>query len=166
MSAVDPAHCRENLQKLLTDEAAALTTLEMLLTREHELLVANDVDNLERAGTARQECVGVLVRIEDERRALCRMLGHAADVKGLAKLIAWCDPSGRLAHFWSDCAARAQRCRDLNDRNGILVGARLQRVSNMLGMLNAGSRDPQVYGPQGATAAGAATPGRMVAARA
>jgi flagellar biosynthesis protein FlgN len=166
MSAVDPGHCRESLQKLLADEAAALTTLETLLAREHELLVANDVDNLERAGAARQECVGVLVRIEDERRALCRMLGKDSDAKGLASLMTWCDPSGTLSRFWSDCAKLAQHCRELNDRNGILVGARLQRVSNMLGMLNAGARNPQVYGPQGATAAASATPGRMVAARA
>jgi flagella synthesis protein FlgN len=166
MNSVNPAHCRENLQKLLADEAAALTTLETLLAREHELLVANDVDNLERAGAARQECVGVLVRIEDERRSLCRMLGRDADAQGLQSLMSWCDPSGTLASFWANCAKLAQHCRELNDRNGILVGARLQRVSNMLGMLNAGARDPQVYGPQGASAASAATPGRMVAARA
>lgn len=165
MNSIEPAHCRENLQNLLTEEASALATLETLLAREHELLVANDVDNLERAGAARQDCVGVLVRIEDERRSLCRMLGRDSDAKGLASLMAWCDPGGTLARSWADCAQRAQRCRELNDRNGILVGARLQRVSNMLGMLNVGSRAPQVYGPQGSSAM-ATTPGRMLAARA
>ncbi|MEO7773966.1 MAG: flagellar protein FlgN [Steroidobacteraceae bacterium] len=166
MNSIDPAHCRENLQKLVADEIAALTTLESLLAREHELLVANDVDNLERAGAARQECVGVLVRIENERRGLCRMLGQDSDTKGLANLMDWCDPGRTLASSWSECATRAKRCRELNDRNGILVGARLQRVSNMLGMLNAGGRDSQVYGPQGTSPSGTATPGRMVAARA
>lgn len=166
MNSVDPAHCRENLQKLVADEIAALTMLESLLTREHELLVANDVDNLEKAGTARQECVGKLVRIEDERRALCRMLGKDNDAAGLASLMKWCDPAGTLTLSWADCATRAGRCRKLNDRNGILVGARLQRVSNMLGLLNAGGRDSRVYGPQGNSPSGNATSGRMVTARA
>ena len=70
---MDPGVCREHLEKLLAEETAALAQLETLLDREHELLIANDVDGLDRAGETRQLLVGTLVRAEDERRSLCRM---------------------------------------------------------------------------------------------
>jgi flagella synthesis protein FlgN len=146
---VDPGVCREHLEKLLAEETAALAQLETLLDREHELLIANDVDGLGRAGEARQACVGTLVRAEDERRSLCRMMNVPADPQGLERLLAWCDPAGTLRRRWAECSERAARCRQLNDRNGALVAARLKRVEGMLDVLT-GRAQPKVYGRQGA----------------
>src|SRR5262245_24086977 len=89
---VDPGVCREHLQKLLTEEFNALTQLETVLDREHELLVANDVDGLDSASDSRQACVAELLRIEDERRSLCRMMNVPTDAQGLERLLRWCDP--------------------------------------------------------------------------
>ena len=76
---MDPVVCRDTLGKLIAEESSTLDQLLQLLDREHELIVANDVDALERAGHARQNCVGTLLRIEDDRPgglrshlALCR----------------------------------------------------------------------------------------------
>ena len=146
---MDPGVCREHLEKLLAEENAALAQLETLLDREHELLIANDVDGLDRAGEARQACVGTLVRAEDERRSLCRMLNVPPDHQGLERLLAWCDPSRTLRRRWAECSERATRCRQLNDRNGALVAARLKRVEGMLEVLT-GRAQPKVYGRQGA----------------
>jgi flagellar biosynthesis protein FlgN len=145
---VDPVACRVHFDKLLAEENAALAQLETLLDREHELLVANDVDGLESAGVARQNCVGTLVRAEDERRSLCRMMNVPADQQGLERLLAWCDPSRTLRRRWAECAERAARCRNLNDRNGALVTARLKNVEGMLDVLT-GRAKPKVYGRQG-----------------
>lgn len=147
---MDPGVCREHLENLLAEESGALAQLETLLEREHELLIANDVDGLDRAGEARQGRVGDLVRIEDERRSLCRMMNVPADMTGLERLLAWCDPSGTLKPRWADCAQRAARCRNLNDRNGALVTARLKKVEGLLDILTGRAGQPKVYGRQGA----------------
>ena len=147
---MDAGVCREHLEKLLAEESGALTQLESLLDREYELLVANDVDELERAGDARQACVGILVRVEDERRTLCRMMSVPADKTGLERLLTWCDPSRTLQKRWAGCAELAARCRDLNDRNGALVSARLKKTEGMLDVLTGRANQPKVYGRQGA----------------
>lgn len=147
---MDPIVCREHLDKLLIEEAGALTRLESLLDREHELLVANNVDELERAGEERQTCIGELIRIEDERRSLCRMMNVPTDKTGLERLMKWCDPSNSLLQRWADCAEHATRCRAANDRNGALVTARMKKVEGMLDVLTGRTNETKVYGKQGA----------------
>lgn len=146
---MNPGVCKEHIGKLLAEEATALMRLEGLLDKEHEFLVANDVEELDRAGEARQACMGELMRVEDERRSLCRMMNMPTDVSGLERLMTWCDPSRTLQKRWAECATRAGRCRDLNDRNGALVAARLKRVEGLLDVLTGRSQQPKVYGRQG-----------------
>lgn len=146
---MDPRICYEHLEKLLTEEAGTLARLEELLDKEHELLLANDIDELERAGEARQSCIIALVGIEDERRSLCRMMNVPADHLGLEKLLNWCDPSHTLKSRWGACAQRATNCRSRNDRNGALVTARLKRVEGMLGVITGRANQPKVYGSKG-----------------
>lgn len=147
---MDSNVCREHLDKLLIEEAAVLERLQGALDHEHELLVANDVDGLERAGEVRQTCIGDLLRIEEERRSLCRMMNLPTDVSGLERLLAWCDSSGQLKQRWTDCAERAGRCRASNDRNGALVTARMKKVEGMLEVLTGRASEPKIYGKQGA----------------
>jgi len=124
---VDPAACREQLSQLLTDEMAALTELTALLEAEHKLLADNDVSALERAMRERQSCVGRIVRLDEERRSPRRTLGVR----------------------WQEHAGLARRCRELNDRNGALVSARLKRVQALLGVLIGGARESATYGRGG-----------------
>jgi flagellar biosynthesis/type III secretory pathway chaperone len=147
---VDASACRDHIQQLLTQETNTLARLQTLLDREHELILANDIEELERAGEVRQACVGELVRIEDERRSLCRMHNLPTDTMGLERLMQWCDSSKSLQRLWADCAERATACRASNDRNGALVTARLKRVEGLLGVLTGRADQPKVYGRQGA----------------
>lgn len=147
---MDPVVCRDTLDKLIAEESGALDQLQLLLDREHESLVANDVDSLEKTGHERQTCIGVLMRIEDDRRALCRALNVPADKHGLDRVLAWCDPTKALRRRWAACAERADRCRLANDRNGALVTARLNRVQGMLDVVTGRAGQPKVYGRQGA----------------
>lgn len=146
---MDQNVCREHLEKLISEESNALTRLEALLDQEHAVLLSNDVEELDRTGEARQACIGELVRIEDERRSLCRMLNVPADAPGIERLLTWCDPSSQLKRRWASFAERAARCRDLNDRNGALVAARLRRVEGMLDVITGRTHQPKVYGKQG-----------------
>ena len=166
MSTVDPALCRDQLGRLLDEEVTTLAQLEIQLQREHAMLTENDVDGLEAAGNERQACVGRLLRIEDERRTLCRVFDQPGDFKGVETLLAWCDPAAVLLPALRDCTDRAARCRDQNLKNGALVNARLQRVSNLLGMLDTTSGASRTYGRQGASAAAAPHNGRGFSASA
>lgn len=151
-SKLDPALARQHFEKLLQDEARNLASLETLLNQEHELLGNGDLKALEQAGNARQACITELLRIEDERRSLCRMLGFTADLPGLKSLLQWCDPANGLEARWSACMEQAVHCRQLNDRNGALVTAKLKRVEGLLGVLTGKDNSSQTYGPQGGLA--------------
>ena len=161
---MEAAVCRDDLHRLLAEEIRYLDELALLLQREHEYLTENDVASLERAAADRQRCVAQLVRLDTERRSLCRQAGKSEDLQGLEALLAWCDPQRTLASGWSKCLQAAETCRNLNDRNGTLVGARLKHVQDRLGVLIEGRRQAFTYGPRGAYAPG--EPGRVVATEA
>lgn len=146
---MDAGVCHEHLASLLTEESLRLGELEELLTREHQVLESNDIRALESTTQARQERVGALARIEEQRRSLCAMHGYSADRAGLDRLIAWCDPQGALLARLRECAERAVRCRDLNDRNAVVVAARLQRVEGMLGALTGRPGRSDTYDARG-----------------
>ena len=137
MPSHDSTHCREQLATLMADANAQLAVLEGLLTQEYALLQGKDAEGLEKAGTARQQCIGQILRIEDERRALCRATGRSEDPAGLHSLLAWCDPTGLLMPAMQEYRERTQRCREQNDRNGILVNGRL----------HVGAQEGSTYGP-------------------
>ena len=146
---MDPSVCREHLAKLISEENKTLTRLEALLDQEHEHLLANDIEALDRTGEERQTCISDLVRIDDDRRTLCRMLNMPTDKTGLERMLKWCDTQRSLQPRIAESAERAGRCRDANDRNGALVTARLKRVEGMLDVVTGRASQPKVYGRQG-----------------
>jgi flagellar biosynthesis/type III secretory pathway chaperone len=149
---VDPALTRDHLARLLAEENTALVEFETLLDREHAALASRDIDALEALADARQSSITRLLKLEDERRAVCSMHGYATDLSGLSRLIAWCDPQRTLARHYEECSARARKCRELNDRNGLLVGAHIKRVTGLLGAISGQGAAPPAYGPRTANA--------------
>lgn len=162
---MDAALTREHLARLLAEENTALAEFEALLEREHQALRTRDIDDLESLSAARQDSVIRLLKVEDERRSLCGMLGAEADLAGLARIISWCDPGRTLAAAYEDCSTRARRCRDLNDRNGVLVGAQIKRVTGLLGAITGNDAAPAVYGPRTRGTYGS-TAGQVISAEA
>jgi flagellar biosynthesis/type III secretory pathway chaperone len=163
---LDAALTRETLGRLLAEENAALSEFESLLDREYGALAKRDIDELETLADTRQSSILRLLKIEEERRSVCGMLGYDENLQGLAKLIAWCDPARTLARPYDECANRARKCRDLNDRNGILVGAQIKRVEGLLGALTGTQAEPRAYGPRGQSNAYSASSGTVLSAEA
>jgi flagellar biosynthesis/type III secretory pathway chaperone len=163
---INAAQSRDVVRRILQDEIALLKQLAGLLQNEHGFIAGNDLDGLERASATRQDCVAQLLKLGDERRDLCQMLGKGADLAGLSALLAWCDPEGSLAALMTEHAERSGACREQNERNGALVGARMSRVSQMLGMMAGNAAPPTVYGRAGLRAPTVPANGRLVAARA
>jgi flagellar biosynthesis/type III secretory pathway chaperone len=146
---MEPDACQDYLASLLNEEVEALGQLEALLQQEHEVLGAQNLAAIERIAVIRQERIGALARTEERRRSLCTMHGHTADWIGLERLMQWCDPQGSLIARLRECAKRASRCRDLNDRNGTLVAARLKHVAGLLSVLTGRQDQSMTYGPTG-----------------
>jgi flagellar biosynthesis/type III secretory pathway chaperone len=162
---VDATLTRDHLARLLDEENTALAEFETLLEREHVALRSRDIDELEALSDARQNSITRMLKLEDERRSVCGMHGYQTDLAGLAQLIAWCDPRRSLAPAYDQCSARARKCRELNDRNGVLVGAQIKRVEGMLGAITGTSSAPREYGPRRA-AAYTQTSGQVLSAEA
>ena len=163
---MDAALTRDTLARLLAEENVALGEFARLLDKEYGALRGRDIDALETLADSRQASVVKLLKIEEERRGLCSMLGYDSDLGGLAKLIAWCDPSRSLGKPYEECAKRARDCRDLNTRNGVLVGAQMKRVEGLLGAMTGGSAEPRAYGPRGQSNPYAASAGKVLSAEA
>ncbi len=133
MPSLDTTHCRERLATLMAEENSQLAALESLLVQEYELLQARNAEGLELAGTARQQCIAHVLRIEDERRALSREAEHGDGPSALYSMLAWCDPTGLLRPAMQEYRERTARCRHQNDRNGMLVNSRLQQEGRTYG---------------------------------
>jgi flagellar biosynthesis protein FlgN len=147
---MDALLCRDHLQRLLSEEAQALQELEAVLDAEHALIVADDIEALDNAGTKREACLGVLLRIDADRVSLCRSSGRTGDKQGLLSLIQWCDAGNQLQRSWKTNTDLIGHTRTLNDRNGALVNNRLKRVEGMLETLNGGQgRESRVYTARG-----------------
>ena len=159
---MDQGVCRETLSGLLSEETTLLMQLEDLLEREEEVLKSKDVAAINATALERQERIGALARLEEQRRALCRLHGQTPDLLGLERVLAWCDSNGTLMPKLRECAERAASCRDLNDRNGTLVNARLKRVEGLLGVLTGRNQPANTYGPKGAC--GPSRSGRVLGA--
>ena len=110
---VDAQLTRDHLARLLAEENSALDEFESLLDREHVALGKRDIDALEALADSRQASISRMLKLEDERRSLCSMLGYDTDLAGLARLIAWCDPQRTLLPAFDECSTRARKCRDL-----------------------------------------------------
>jgi flagellar biosynthesis protein FlgN len=161
-NALDRDVCREHLAEVLAEEAALLGELRTLLEREYEVLGTKDAIAVEKTVLARQERVGALARVEEHRRSLCSLHGYSADYAGLEGLIVWCDPEGTLVSRLRECAKRAADCRDLNERNGTLVAAKLKRVEGLLGALTGRTSSADTYNANGSNAP--TRPGRVLGA--
>ncbi len=147
---MDASLCRDHLERLLTEEAEALNTLEALLDKEYQLITSNNIEDLESTGAERDGCITALLRIDSERLSLCRSTGRTADKVGLLSLLKWCDSNGVLQQRWQTNTTHIRHTRMLNDRNGALVNNRLKRVEGMLDTLNpAHARESKVYTARG-----------------
>ena len=146
---MNPALCREHFAELLREELQHLSALQRLLEDERPVIASADLKALQRSTEARQQRIAALTNAETQRQSLCSMHGQSPDAAGIERLLAWCDPEGTLKPVVAECRTRALKCRALNDRNGMLVAARLKRVDERLQLLRGRTDRAATYGPRG-----------------
>jgi flagellar biosynthesis/type III secretory pathway chaperone len=146
--SIDRDDVQRHLDRILTEESQLLVELLSVLERETAIVSGDDAEAIARIGSNRHRCVDRLSRLGIERTDTCRMLSFGDDKIGLNKMFDWADPSRALGGRWSSNLEQARRCKALNDRNGAIVAAKLDRVQQLLGKLR-GSSPPVVYSAKG-----------------
>lgn len=145
---LDRNDVRRQLGQLLAEEAQLLVELEAVLRQETQIVSGDDTEAIQRISSNRHRCVDRLSRIGVERSDAGRMLSFGTDRAGLEMLFDWADPTTALRTKWSANLDIARRCKALNDTNGAIVTAKLDRVQQLLGKLR-GTTAPPTYGPRG-----------------
>jgi len=146
---VQRSDVHKTLTRILAEEAGLPGELESILQWETEVLRGEDAAAIQRIGGTRHRCVDTLSRLDTERADACRMLSFGSGRSAVDRLYEWADPSAGLAAKWSSNLERARRCKTLNDKNGAIVAAKLNRVQQLLAKLR-GTSPPSVYSPRGA----------------
>lgn len=104
------------------------------LTSERSALETADVDTLNRAGASKHELMLRLEQLDSERVQLSQGAPEA---------------SRTLAPKWQEILQSLRACQQLNQRNGHLVGQRLQQVRKALAVLTGNEAEASVYGRAG-----------------
>ena len=146
---MDATLCREHFADLLRGELELLAQLHRLLEEERQVIASGDLKRLQRSTELRQQRVAALTATDDQRRSLCTLHAQTPDAAGIERLLKWCDPQGGLAPLLREARARALTCRELNDRNGLMVSAHLKRVAQRLAALRGRTEHAATYGPRG-----------------
>ncbi len=75
------------------------------------------------------------------------MLSFGEGGAAFNKLLQWFDDSGELRQRWQGNLQQARRCKEINERNDILVNAQLHHVQQLLTAMRGGAQAP-VYSAQ------------------
>lgn len=136
---------RAEIDANLDAQLACAGTLEALLGRERDALVASDVASLE-----------TLTREKDHHADRLRQLGGTLEAlrsaAGDASVSALLERLGVAADRWQRLGELAARCLQANRDNAALLTARQRQIRSALQLLQPAGARQQVYGRAGTSA--------------
>ena len=112
----------------------AVEQLADALQAERSALETADVDTLNHAGADKHALMLRLEQLDAERVQLSNGAPEA---------------TRELAPMWQQILQSLRACQQLNQRNGYIVGIRLQQVRKALAVLTGNDVEPSVYGRAG-----------------
>lgn len=124
----------EALAAVQAEMRQGLEQLAQVLEAERAALDGGDIEALDRAGARKQALMQQLEQLDAERRLLAREQPQAP---------AGPDPD------WTAIVQSLQHCHRLNQRNGGIVGQRLQLVRQALAVLTGADSDSGLYDRSG-----------------
>jgi len=134
MNASLQAELDHALTAAVEEMRLAVGQLMDTLDTERSALETADVDALNRAGASKHELMMRLEQLDSERVQLSQGAPEA---------------SRALAPKWQEILQSLRACQQLNQRNGHLVGVRLQQVRKALAVLTGNETEASVYGRAG-----------------
>lgn len=144
------------LGRSLTDELSLLQSFVDQLQQEHQLLTANQLEELGPLIEEKGRLAGLLAQVAEQRNAILTAVGYPKDRPGVE---AWLQqqivPDSRHDN-WQGILKLAAQARHLNTDNGKLIATRLHFNQQTLNTLLAASDQAALYGPDGQPHAGGA----------
>jgi flagellar biosynthesis protein FlgN len=134
MNASLQAELDHALTAAVEEMRLAVDQLTDALHTERTALETADVQSLNEAGASKHELMLRLEQLDSERV----QLSHGAP-----------EASRALAPRWQEILQSLRACQQLNQRNGYLVGVRLQQVRKALAVLTGNETEASVYGRAG-----------------
>ncbi|MFP4209271.1 MAG: flagella synthesis protein FlgN [Wenzhouxiangella sp.] len=157
-----PGQFRDALKQLLHAQGECANELLDALERERSALADGDAEQLDLLTREKTALLGRLDELGHRQQQLFSDLAFNDSDHDIDRALAWCDPRAELSETRRTIGQRLQRCRELNERNGLTVQYRLGYVRRALDVLNgAPAGSSGVYGPNGRTSA--ASPSRLLA---
>ena len=147
-----PGQFREALKRLLHTQGECAQQLFGTLESEREALAAGDAEQLDLLTRKKSDLLRQLESLGLEQQNLLDSVALDDSDAGLDTALAWCDPSDEIRQSRKTLQGHLERCRTLNERNGLTVQYRMGYVRRALDVLNG---DPagtsNVYGKDGRT---------------
>ncbi len=138
---------RRHLEDLLDREIEAARLLSTTLAAERSALTGTSPDAVEQKTVEKIQLLGMIERLENERRALCAeselgVSGNAGDANA--------DRIGSsVAERWRSLMELMAGCRTANEVNGYIIHVRQNQIRQLMDILRGAT--PVTYGPQGKT---------------
>src|SRR5277367_3487190 len=138
---------RRNLEDLLDREIEAARLLSTTLAAERSALTGTSPDEVQQKTAEKIQLLGMIERMEHERRALCADSG--IDVSGTAGTANPAKAWGTVAERWRALMELMAGCRTANEVNGYIIHVRQNQIRQLMDILR--GTTPVTYGPQGKT---------------
>lgn len=131
----------------LVEELTAANSLLKLLEQEQSHLVEGDVEGLSRLTTEKSDLVARMTDLAKRRHRRLAAVGFAADESGMQS---WLKTSSASANAsWTALLDTAQKAKEINRTNGMLIGQHIARNQNALNILQGNHQSGAIYGPNG-----------------
>jgi flagella synthesis protein FlgN len=139
----------------LRDELSLIQTLIELMKQEQRLLVEADTDGLTAITPQKNQLVGQLAALSQQRHGNLVEAGFAGED---ASMPAWLEAQqdAGAASLWQDLLAATREAKELNRVNGMLITKHLNHNQQLINAMRtpAGGNEATVYGPGGQTSTG------------
>jgi len=137
---------RRHLEDLLDREIETGRLLSATLAAERDALTGNAAAAVEQKAAEKIELLGILERLENERRTLCDLAGQrlagnvGADESSVGKA---------AGERWRALLDLMAGCRRANEVNGYIIHVRQNQIRQLMEIVR--GTVPVTYGPQGKT---------------
>jgi flagellar biosynthesis/type III secretory pathway chaperone len=137
---------RSRLEDVLDREIETARSLAQLLGAERSALTGASPEQVEQHAAEKIRLLGMIEKLEDERRALATAAAQALPGARVARGAAIAATVGERWRTLMDVIAR---CRISNEVNGYIINTRQGQIRQLLNIVRGGS--PLTYSPQGKT---------------
>ena len=128
-------------------ESRELARLLELLEDEQRVLTQHEDDLLLGLAAQKAHRIEALARLEQRRHGFLREQGFSADGEGMLAWLTQHPQFEAAERGWHRIQALAQAAREINDINGGLIDAQMQRFHARLAFLGAAASNDPAYGP-------------------